>query len=229
MPADLLDQWLAAAIPGPAMAWLRERRATIAAGDARALGIALGQAGRRVGRGVMPVDRDAAARARPGWDPTAWSADQAARAVLALALPGGDPAAWLAALDRCFAAATVEESVALYQALPLLPHAPLLVPRACAGIRSSLTPVFAAVALGNPYPAEHLPEAAFNNMVLKCFFLGCDSRGILGLPGRGNHDLGRMLAHYARERRIAGRTVDPLLPPLARACGADCADEPARP
>ena len=34
----------------------------------------------------------------------------------------------------------------------------------------------------------------------------------------------RMLAHYAHERRLAARPVDPALPPLARACGAPCPD-----
>ena len=85
--------------------------------------------------------------------------------------------------------------------------------------------VLAAVALDNPYPAERLADEAFDQMVLKCFFNGLDSRRIVGLEGRLNRELGRMLAHYARERRIAGRPVDPALPPLARACGAeDCHD-----
>jgi len=61
-------------------------------------------------------------------------------------------------------------------------------------------------------------------VALKCFFVGADSARIIGLDRRWNLDLGRMLAHYARERRIASRPLDPALPPLARACGADCPD-----
>ncbi len=217
-PADLLRDWLG---PQP---WLQAQQARIAAGEERALFLGLGLAGRKIGRGPLPAVATAAQAARPGWDPSRWSTDQAARTLLVLALPAAEPQAWLATLDRCFHAGTVEELVALYQALPLLPHPELLAPRAAEGVRNAMTPVFAAVALDNPFPAERLADAAFNQMVLKAFFNGLDSARIVGLEGRANADLGRMLAHYARERRIASRPVDPALPPLARRCGAICED-----
>ncbi len=217
-PDILLRAWLG---PQP---WLEEQLARVSGGDERALFLAMGLAGRRVGRAPLAADAAAATAARPGWQPQSWSTDQAARTLLVLALPSADPVRWLATLDRCFHAATVEELVALYQALPLLPHPALLVPRAAEGVRNAMTPVFAAVALDNPFTAEQLGDEAFNQLVLKCFFSGCDSARIAGLEGRANAELGRMLAHYARERRIAGRVVDPALPPLARRCGADCAD-----
>lgn len=206
--ADLERQLDAVCAP-EAAAWVRAQRARIAAGDERALYLALGQAGRKVGRAPLPGG---------------WSADQAARALLVLALPAGDPPRWLAVLDRCFHAGTVEELVALYQALPLLPHPGLLAARAAEGVRSSMAPVFAAVALDNPFPAAHLGEAAWNQMVLKAFFTAVDVERIVGLRDRLNPELGRMLAGYARERRAAARTLDPRLPPLARACGAHCPD-----
>lgn len=217
-PADLLRSWLG---PQP---WLDGQLERVAAGDTAALYLGLGQAGRRVGRTALAADAAQAGLARPGWDPTAWSSDQAARSLLVLALPSADAQAWLATLERCFHAATVEELVALYQTLPLLAHPALLTARAAEGVRSAMTPVFAAVALGNPFPAEQLGEAAFNQMVLKCFFTGCPCAAIVGLAARQNADLGRMLADYARERRIAKRPLDPALPPLARACGAACPD-----
>jgi hypothetical protein len=77
----------------------------IAGGEERALFLGLGQAGRKLGRAVLP---------------SGWSADQAARTLLVLALPSQDPTRWLATLDRCFHAGTVEELIAHYQALPLL-------------------------------------------------------------------------------------------------------------
>lgn len=217
-PADLLRAWLG---PQP---WLEAQLARVAGGDERALFLGLGLAGRKVGRGPLAVDATAAETARPGWRPTGWSTDQAARTLLVLALPAADPAPWLAALDRCFHAGTVEELVALYQALPLLPHQELLDLRAAEGVRNAMTPVFAAVALDNPFPAERLADGPFNQMVLKGFFNGLDSRRIVGLDRRHNAELGRMLAHYARERRLASRPVDPALPPLARVCGAACPD-----
>lgn len=223
-PAELLRHWLSAAVPAAAVAWLDERVARTSAGDLRAFQLALGMAGRQVGRTALSADRAQAEAARPGWDPTRWSADQAARTLLVLALPAADPQRWLTQLDACFHAATLDELIALYQALPLLPHADLLAPRAAEGVRHAATAVLAAIALDNPFPCERLADAALNQMVLKCFFNGLDTARIVGLPGRHNPDLGRMLAHYARERRIAKRPVDPALPPLARACGADCPD-----
>jgi len=217
-PQALLRTWL-----GPAD-WLDGQLTRIAAGDERALFLALGLAGRKLGRAPLASDPAAATAARAGWDPSGWSADQAARTLLLLALPSADAARWLATTERCFHAATVEELVAYYQALPLQPHPGLLAARAAEGVRSSMTPVFAAVALANPFPAERLADDAFNQMVLKCFFTGSDSGRITGLATRRNPDLGRMLAHYAHERRLASRPVDPALPPLARACGAACHD-----
>ncbi len=217
-PAELLRSWL-----GP-QAWLDDQLERIAGGDVGALYLGLGLAGRRVGRAALVTDTEAAGLARPGWDPRAWSSDQAARTLLVLALPAVEVASWQATLNRCFHAATVEELVALYQTLPLLAHPARLAARAAEGVRSSMTPVFAAVALGNPFPAEQLTDEAFNQMVLKCFFTGCPSAAIVGLERRHNPDLGRMLAHYAHERRLAKRPLDPALPPLARACGAACLD-----
>ncbi len=217
-PADLLRTWLGA------QPWLDAQLARIAAGDERALFLGLGLAGRKVGRTPLAADAAAAESARPGWRPVSWSTDQAARALLVLALPSADPAPWLATLDRCFHAGTVEELVALYQTLPLLPHQEQLELRAAEGVRNAMTPVFAAVALDNPFPAERLADGPFNQLVLKGFFNGLDSRRIFGLDRRRNAELGRMLANYARERRLASRPVDPALPPLARACGAVCED-----
>lgn len=215
MPATvaLLESGLAAVGAAEALAWFEEQRRRVAAGDERALFLGLGLAGRRVGRALLPA---------PRLPP--WSADQAARALLLLALPADDERRWLAALDRCFHAGTVEELVACYQALPLLPHPALLAARAAEGVRSSIVPVFAAVALDSPYPAAHLAEAAWNQMVLKAFFCGADVDRIAGLRERLNPELGRMLAGYASERRAARRDLDPRLPPLARACGAPCPD-----
>ncbi|MCS6969552.1 MAG: EboA domain-containing protein [Planctomycetota bacterium] len=213
-PATVLQRWLGE------QPWLAERCARIADGDERALYLALGQAGRRLGRAPLAVDPALAARARPGWDPTRWSVDQAARALLVLSFPAAPAERWQAVIERCFGNATLEEQVALYQALPLLPHPERLVARAGAGIRSAAEAVVAAVALDNPYPAEQLPDPAFQQMVLKCVFLGLPTARIVGLAQRRHPELGRMLAHYVRERRLAGRSVDPAVEQLAQACGA---------
>jgi hypothetical protein len=71
--------------------------------------------------------------------------------------------------------------------------------------------VFEAVALRNPYPAEALPEPAWNQMVLKALFVGSALDPIVGLDRRANPALARMLADYARERWAARRPVSPEL------------------
>ena len=110
----------------------------------------------------------------------------------------------------------MQESVALYQTLPLFSPRELLKARAAEGIRSNMTAVFEAVALRNPYPAVYLEEGAWNQLVLKAFFVGSDVRQIVGLDQRANATLRRMLVDYANERRAAGRSVDPQLLQMVR-------------
>ncbi len=209
-----LDTWLDARLKPESRSWLHSQMAAIDAGDHAALGLAFGAAGRRTGHARLdlnPAEQDAARRAHAGWHPHHWTIDQAVRARLALAIPEHDAAHWLATIDRLFAAASVEELTALYQALPILPFPELLRDRAAEGIRSSMVPVFTAVAVDNPYPSEQLDQDAWNQMVLKAFFLGADIDRIQGLEARANLDLTRMLCGYARERRAASRPVDARL------------------
>ena len=66
-----------------------------------------------------PVRLAQAAHASPGWDPSDWTCDQAARTVLLLALPEGPESGRL--MDELYETADVGESSALLKALPLLP------------------------------------------------------------------------------------------------------------
>ena len=102
------------------------------------------------------------AAARSGLDVSSWTLDHVARAALLAALPGSDPDALLAMVDALAASADLQELIALYQSLPLLPHPPRWVARAAEGVRSNMRAVFAAIALDNPYPAEHLDEGAWH-------------------------------------------------------------------
>ena len=216
--ALLLDTWLARRLKGQAPAWLgavcaRAAQTERAAGE-RALFIAFGAAARQVGREDLaptPAELTEAQALSPGLDPRAWSVDQAARVRLVLALPGHDAPAWLAAVDRLFAASGLEELVALYQGLALLPHPALLRARAAEGVRNSMRAVFAAVALDNPYPAAWLEEPAWNQLVLKCLFVDCPLSRVVGLDRRANPALTAMLLDYAHERWAAKRSISPLL------------------
>lgn len=212
---SLLRAWVArVALPGGS-SWLDERTAVVAeAGGDRDLFLALSLAPRKVGKrdlGLSPGDLEEADRARTGWRPGHWSVDQVARCLLLLSRPVEEATTFTSALDRLIRAADVGEAVAFYQSLPLLPHPEALALRAAEGLRTNMTSVFEAVALRNPYPAEYLDELAWNQMVLKALFLGSSVHDIQGLDARANPRLASMLLDFVRERRAAGRTVDPGL------------------
>jgi hypothetical protein len=70
-----------------------------------------------------------------------------------------------------------------------------------------MKPVFEAVAHRNPYPVECFTEEAWNQMVVKAFFIGSHLWPIQQLDRRGNPRLARMLVDLAQERWAAGRPV----------------------
>lgn len=202
--AAMLRGWLDAQAD-TGLAWLDEAAAGLAAGAPdRALFVAFADAPRRVGRDDLP-DRVIG----PGLGLAGWTRDQAARVLLLLARPRNEDSS--SALDRMFTAADLAELVCLYQALPLLPFPERHAARAAEGVRSNMLPVFRAIAVANPYPAEWFDEGAWNQMVVKAVFIGCPLHGIVGLDRRANPRLARMLVDYARERRAAGRAIPPDL------------------
>jgi hypothetical protein len=214
-PADLIDAWLTARLDGETARWLHEEvGGALRNGVGRRFLLAFGLAPRRVGRNDLGLDPDElaeAAAARPGWQPGRWSIDQGARALLVLALPTGDAVAHTRALDGLFADADLGELVALYQTLPLLPHPPAYRSRAAEGLRTNMKPVFEAVALANPYPAEQLDRDAWNQLVLKCLFIGSPLHRVHGVDARATRELARTLSHNAHERWAAERSVPPEL------------------
>jgi len=224
--AQLIRRWLDARLPEHAAAWLDERLGQIAGGETKPLFLAFGMAGRKVGKADLDLSDDELAEARQtrnGWDPSQWAVDQAVRTLLVLSLPAEEEPAFMQTLDRMFNAGEVGELVALYQALPLYPHAEVHRLRAAEGIRTNIKSVFCAVAQRNPYPAEQLDEGPWNQMILKCLFVGAQLAPVIGVESRANERLSDMLVDYAHERWAAGRTVSPE---LWRPVGP-CADERA--
>jgi hypothetical protein len=210
-----LLHWIRSRAGADAAAWTLETAARIAEGAPdRVVYTAFSAAPRHVGKADLALsaaDLDAARAARPGWTPTAWSVDQAARAALLLALPTADLDTYDRRLEMLFAAADVAEAVALHQAVPLLPLPARHLARAADGVRSNITSVFDAVMLRNPYPSEQFSDNAFNQGVLKAVFIGRPLRRIAGLDQRANPALAEMMVDYAHERWAAGRTVTPEL------------------
>lgn len=212
--ADLLRAWLARQASADALTWLEERTEKIAAGEQRTLFLSFGMAPRKVGKADLQLSDDdlkQAEAARPGWQPNDWTLDQTARTLLLLSYPSTDQERFVETLDQLFAAGEVGELVALYQAIPVLPHPNVHVLRAAEGLRTNIPAVFRSIAHGNPYPAERLEEGRWNQMVLKALFIDLQLDPIVGLDQRANTTLMRMLIDYAHERWAAGRNVSPEL------------------
>lgn len=211
---DLLHNWLAKRLTPSSLAWLDEKQQQIAkSGAKRVFFTAFSAVPRYTGKQDLKLtltELQAATATLPGWLPTYWSIDQAARTLILLALSSANQD-YYQTLEQVFTAADMGELVALYQALPLLPTPEQHRARAAEGLRSNIKAVFDAIALRNPYPAEYFDNLAWNQMVLKALFVGSPLHLIQGLDRRANPELARMLIDYAHERWAAGRLISPEL------------------
>ena len=214
-PQELLSSWVVARSSAAAADWfLGQIERLKASPTEKDVYLALGYATRKLGKGDLELkaeERAAAAAARPYWDPSDWSIDQAARIVFVLAGQTRDSKAFKTRLEMLFNTADVWELIAFYRGLPLYPNAVEHVARAREGTRSAMQPIFEAVAHRNPFPMEQFDENAWNHMVLKALFIGSKLAPILGLDERANPRLMRMLCDYAHERWAAQRPVSPEL------------------
>ncbi len=213
---SLLYQQISQVMSPKALAWLDDALLRVASEQgSKCLFTSFSQAARKLGKADLQVnvlDQRIADSICSGWDLSCWSVDQAARTLLLLALPADRPADRTAdssdAVARLLSSADVYERVAIYQSLPLLPAPERYLMLAVEGVRSSMTAVFEAIALRNPYPAQYFDEAAWNQMVLKALFEGSPLPLIEGLNRRANPKLARMLTDYAHERQAAHRSID---------------------
>jgi len=99
------------------------------------------------------------------------------------------------------------ERQSVLRSLPLLPRPERFLALAVGACRTSVQPIFEAIACENPYPAAFFPELNFNQMVLKALFIEVALERILGLERRITPDLRRMAKDYASERAAAGRSI----------------------
>lgn len=201
---------LAARLPARGQAWLRTQLESLAA--EKALYLAFSLAPRFTGREPLQLTASQLQQARElraGFNPAAWTTDQAARTLLLLCAPQRDAAQYTALLTKLFGTAGESELATLYASLPLLPYPESHVKRAAEGVRTAMTSVFDAIALRNPYPHDYLPQDAWNQLVLKAVFNARPLYQIYGLDNRRNEPLAQMLLDYAHERWAAGRTLTP--------------------
>lgn len=160
---------------------------------------------------IMPADFVKAEELCAGFSLENWTMDRAARVLFITHLPTESPENHLVILDKLFQTAEINELVALYSALPLLPFPAQYVSRCAEGIRTNMTVVFEAIALNNPFPAAYLTENAWNQLFLKAIFTGRQIAKIQGVRQRANATLAQICTDYAHERWAAGRKVTPEL------------------
>lgn len=207
--------WIARQADEDAVQWLRARADEIARGapSFRYFLAFSGASGRmpKMPLALDEADRKRAHALRPNWNPTAWSLDEAARALLILSAPARDENDWIGRVEQLFSTADLRESAALYRMLPLFPFPERFRARGAEGVRTNMTSVLQAVAHDNPYPSEYFDEGAWNQMILKALFTDSVLWKVVGLDARCNPPLARMLADYAHERWAAGRAVSPEL------------------
>lgn len=140
-----------------------------------------------------------------------WSVDRLARVWLLMQLPAQDKDAYFRTIENLFLAAEVHEMVALYSALPVLAWPEIWKARCAEGVRNNIGDVLEAIMCNNPYPARHLDEPAWNQLVLKAFFTDKPINKIIGFDTRANEKLASTLSDYAHERWAAQRPVNPQL------------------
>ena len=176
---------------------------------------ALAGASRRIGKDPLVLDREETERLRAAaidW-PVAARVDELWRvAVLLRAACRGDFERLVADVYR---GGDSDERRAVLRALPLLAVPERFAALAADACRTSVLPIFEAIACENPFPARHLSALHFNQMVLKALFLDVSLARVLGLDGRRTPELTRMARDYAQERRAAGRAVSAELAALA--------------
>lgn len=148
---------------------------------------------------------------RVGLQPQKWSLLEFVRVYFLLQLPHEDEEVFLRDLGRLYETCDLEEQLAFYKALPLLPYPSGLINQATQGIRTNISDVFDAIALDNPYPSDFLNQDAWNQMILKAVFMQRPLYRIYGSDKRTNAELSQMLLDFAHERWAANRSVTPEL------------------
>jgi hypothetical protein len=164
---------------------------------------------------ITPEQAEELNTIRNGFTIEGWTADRLSRVYLLSQASATDKERYFAVIEGLFLAGEMNELVALYSALPILAYANEWVKRCAEGIRSNIGTVLEAIMYHNPYPAENLNEAAWNQLVMKAIFTEKQLNQITGLNERNNPELARILMDFARERGAAGRTVMPVLWHLA--------------
>jgi hypothetical protein len=198
---DIILELTRSALSSEAGSWFQEK---LALKDNRSVNTTFSLIPRKCGKDFFDLDHsvsESISQIKPGFSLQGWTADRPQEH-------------YFATIENLFLAAEMEESAALYSALPLLAYPELWVMRCAEGIRSNIGTVLEAVMYHNPYPATQLDDKAWNQLVMKAVFTDKDLSQIYGLHERANQELALMISDYAHERWAAGRKLTPQLWPL---------------
>ena len=210
---ELLSAWLKTRLPTDAFTWFdNELRGLQTQPEQARWFKALGMAPRKLGKAdLQPTQSElqAAEALRQGLDPTEWSVDQTARIAFTLAFYQGDEAGFVQQVAMLIDTSEINELLAIFRGFALFPHPEALEPKAREAIRSTMRPVYEAMSHRNPYPFDFFDEAAWNQMIVKAFFLDSSIWQIQGVDERYNADLSVILILLVQERWAAGRFIAP--------------------
>ncbi|MFT7679876.1 MAG: hypothetical protein ACI8QC_003881 [Planctomycetota bacterium] len=199
----------------PAMEWFDKERAILAEGsDPERLTRSLPMAsryGKNRPLGANDELRATVAEAVPGLCIERWSQLETMRVLLLCAPQDQASQRYLDFYKDAHRYADEGELRVLFKALPLLEDSGRFIWFATEACRTNIVPVFEAIGMDTPYPAEHFDELAWNQLCLKAIFMGAPLHRTVGLDKRANADLARMALDLVEERRAAGRAIQPEL------------------
>jgi hypothetical protein len=209
-----LDEIIRQNLTAEAWAWLEEKRSAIQTGNISQLNTAFAAVPRQTGKKTILLSsqqEQALQSIRTRFTVRNWTIDRLCRLRLLIELEPVGKDAYVNIIENLFLASEMNELVALYSSLPVLAFPEAWKKRCSEGIRSNIAFVLASIMCNNPYPAENLDEAAWNQLVLKAFFTEKPVHEIVGLDERANRELAGILSDYAHERWAAHRSVHPQL------------------
>lgn len=140
----------------------------------------------------------------PGFNKTTWTKQDLTRSILMMSL---DVSINKSVLTSFFEIAEMKEQIALYKGLYLLENASDFSNQVTEGIRTNMVNVFDAIASGNPFAKAYLEEEAWNQLILKSFFMDRKLYNIQNIDQGKNEHLANMLQDYIKERWAADRQV----------------------
>lgn len=192
--------------------WLQERIILIAAqNDPIPLQICFAAISRKIEKKLVQINQEEYKQLSifiPGLFIEGWTLHRLSRMYILLNLNENGKETYCMAIESLFINADMNERADIHAALPVLTYPEHWVKFCEEGIRSNMGIVQEAIMYHNPYPAKYLPEAAWNQLVLKAFFTEKNIKLIAGIDERVNAPLAATLIDYAQERWAAKRPVN---------------------